>query len=308
MSASHIPVLLPETLAALDLRPGLTVVDGTLGLGGHAVEMLRRVTPNGRLIGIDFDATGLERARTRLAETGGRFDLRQGNFANLPGILVELGLAAVDRVLLDLGVSSPQLDDAARGFSYRKPGPLDMRMDPSRGRSAAELLRSISATDLAAALRDLGDEEDAEAIAALIVERRESMPIETTLDLAQIVCTIRNFTLERASGAKLHPAARTFQALRMLVNRELTNLERLLHVAPTLLAPGGILAVISFHSGEDRAVKHALRDGQRSGIYQDVSADAILAGDAEREENPRARSAKLRWARRAGAGSAPVAG
>jgi 16S rRNA (cytosine1402-N4)-methyltransferase len=171
-------------------------------------------------------------------------------------------------------------------------------MDPTRGRPAWALLERIDEAELAEALRDLGDEENAAEIARLVVERRSTSPIRTTGELAAIVCEARDFTMRRAAGAKLHPAARTFQAIRMLVNRELPNLERLLAVLPDCLAPGGTAAIISFHSGEDRRVKKSFREGFRAGAYADISPEAITAGEAEQRRNPRSRSAKLRWASR----------
>ena len=293
----HTSVLPAETLAALRLRPGVTVVDCTVGLGGHSALMLERVTPGGRLVGLDFDPANLARARARLADVpGGRFELHHSNFAGLPTVLASAGVTTVDAVLADLGVASPQIDDPARGFSYRHDGPLDMRMDPGRRESAADLLARLSETDLRDALLDLGDETDAPAIAKLIVRARRDRPIRTTGELMALVCQARDFTLQRAAGAKLHPAARTFQALRMLVNREADNLDRLLTIVPTLLRPGGRVAIISFHSGEDRRVKQSFRDGTRSGVYADSSADPVIATETERADNPRARSAKLRWA------------
>src|SRR5258708_2891758 len=211
---------------------------------------------------------------------------------------MQAGLEKVDAVIADLGVASPQIDDPARGFSYRRPGPLDMRMDPTRGQPASALVNRLSERELADALLGLGDETDAAKIARLIVERRRHGPILTTDDLTAIVCEARDFTLKRAAGAKLHPAARTFQAIRMLVNRETANLERLLAVAPDLLKPGGRIAIISFHSGEDRRVKRAFRDGRRGDIYRQTTVDPIVASAAEQAANPRSRSAKLRWARR----------
>jgi 16S rRNA (cytosine1402-N4)-methyltransferase len=235
-----------------------------------------------------------------LEAVGGDFVLVHNNFAALPAVLTQAGVEKVDAVLADVGVSSPQIDDPARGFSYKRPGPLDMRMDPTRGQPASSLINRMSERELAAALRELGDEGDAEKIARLIVERRKAKPIETTEELTAIVCEARDFTLKRAAGAKLHPAARTFQALRILVNRELANLDRLLAVLPDCLKPGGAAAVISFHSGEDRRVKAAFREGRRAGMYAEVSEDPIVADEAEQRTNPRSRSAKLRWARRAG--------
>ena len=266
--------------------------------------LLQRVTPGGRLIGLDFDPANLERARrqTGRCALAAAFELHHSNFAALPtAVLASTGVTARSHAILaDLGVASPQIDDPDRGFSYRHDGPLDMRMDPGRSTSAADLLARISEADLRDALLDYGDETDAPAIAKLIVRARRQEPIRTTGRLAALVCQARDFTLQRAAGAKLHPAARTFQALRMLVNREAENLERLLTVAPALLRPGGRLVMISFHSGEDRRVKQSFRDGLRAGTYADASPDAITAGDAERAANPRSRSAKVRWAERAG--------
>lgn len=304
----HVPVLLEHVLAVLNLRPGMTVVDCTLGLGGHSAAMLHAVstdksasTLGGRLIGIDFDPANMAIARGKLeqvnASGGARFDLYHNNFAALPTVLREAGVERVDAVLADVGVASTQIDDAARGFSYKKPGPLDMRMDPTRGQPASAIVNRLSEKELASALFDYGDETDAPQIAKLIIERRKQKPIETTTELMAIVCEARDFTIERAAGAKLHPAARTFQALRILVNREMANLERLLAVLPDVLNPGGVAAIISFHSGEDRRVKQAFRDGLRAGLYADISPDPIVADEDEQMRNPRSRSAKLRWAR-----------
>jgi 16S rRNA (cytosine1402-N4)-methyltransferase len=292
----HVPILLEEVVAILAPAPGRTIVDATIGLGGHAVELARR---GARIVGVDLDPAHVERARRRLARAGGDFVVRHGNFAGLPAILAELGIELVDGILADLGVASPHLDDPARGFSYRRPGPLDMRLDPTRGKPAAALLQEISEEDLARALRELGDEEQAERIARMIVERR---PVRTTRELAEIVCEARGFSPRRAAGARLHPAARTFQAIRMLVNRERPNLERLLAVLPRLLRPGGVAAILTFHSGEDRRVKQAFRDGLRAGIYDRGSDGPVRPGPEEQARNPRSRSAKLRWVRRASAG------
>ena len=298
----HVAVMVEEVLAALSPKRGQVFVDCTVGLGGHAAEILKRVLPGGRVIGMDFDPGSLAQARQRLTRVkcgAGHFELVQNNFAALPTVLAEAGLEKVDGILADLGVSSPQIDDPARGFSYRHNGPLDMRMDPARGQSAATLINRLPEDQLAAAHLELGDEEDAAAIARLIVQRRAVTPIATTQELAAVVCQARHFTMLRAAGAKLHPAARTFQALRILVNRELPNLDRLLAVAPDVLAPGASIAIITFHSGEDRRVKKAFIAGARAGLYAAISPDVIIATEEEVRANPRARSAKLRWARRA---------
>jgi 16S rRNA (cytosine1402-N4)-methyltransferase len=305
----HIPVLMDAVLSSLNPRPAQTLVDCTLGLGGHSSQLLRRIANPadparpGLLIGIDFDPANMAIARARLTETqarhGGRFELVHNNFAALPQALASLGIESVDAVLADVGVASTQIDDPDRGFSYRRPGPLDMRMDPTRGRPASEILNRLSQSELATAFRDLGDEEDADEIARLIVQYRKTTPITRTEQLVALVCQARDFTLERAAGAKLHPAARTFQALRILTNRELANLDRLLTVLPDLLKPGGVAAIISFHSGEDRIVKDAFKQAHRAGLYADIAPDPLIATEAESRLNPRARSAKLRWARKA---------
>jgi 16S rRNA (cytosine1402-N4)-methyltransferase len=299
----HRPVLLDEVLSALAPQPGETVVDCTLGWAGHAVELLRGVTPGGRLIAFDLDADNLPRARTRLEEKGGDFTLHHGNFAGIASVLASQGIEHVDGLLADLGMSSMQVDDAERGFSYARDGPLDMRMDRTRGRFAADLLATISEAELAQALREYGDEPEPDRVAALLIAARRETPIRRTSDLARILLEAQGQGTWRLHPSKekwnLHPAARTFQALRILVNRELANLEHLLRVLPSLLRAGGRAAIISFHSGEDRLVKAAFRDGQRAGLYAEVSPEPIRATFRERTANPRSRSAKLRWARRA---------
>ena len=294
----HIPVLLQEVLEVLAPRPGQIVVDCTLGLGGHAAAILERLLPGGRLIGIDMDPANLQMARQALQAKSDSFELYHNNFAALPTVLAQAGMERVDGIVADLGVASPQIDDPARGFSYRQPGPLDMRMDPTRGQPASTLINRLSQRELADALLELGDEDDAAEIARLIVRRRATRPILTTEELTEIVCEARDFTLKRAAGAKLHPAARTFQALRILVNRELANLDRLLAVLPGCLNPGGAAAIISFHSGEDRRVKRSFREGHATGLYEQISLDPVCAGPQEQRANPRSRSAKLRSARR----------
>jgi 16S rRNA (cytosine1402-N4)-methyltransferase len=298
----HISVLLDDVLRVLDPRPGQTFADCTLGLGGHSSAILERIAPGGRLIAIDFDPANIDRARGRLESVtpaSATFDLFHNNFAALPTVLATAGVERVDGVLADLGVASPQIDDPARGFSYRQEGPLDMRMDPTRGKPASDLVNRMGERELAEALLEYGDETDARDIARLIVERRKERPITTTYELMALVCEARDFTVERGAGAKLHPAARTFQALRILVNREMANLDRLLAVLPDVLRPGGVAAIISFHSGEDRRVKDAFRDGVRGGIYSEITRDPVTADEREQRDNPRSRSAKLRWARRA---------
>jgi 16S rRNA (cytosine1402-N4)-methyltransferase len=303
-AGEHRPVLLDEVLSVLDPRAGQTVVDCTVGWAGHAAELLRRVGPNGRLIGCDLDVDNLPRARERLEAIGHPFALHHGNFAGIQSALAAEGASAVDLLLADLGMSSMQVDDSERGFSYVRDGPLDMRMDRTRGRTAAALLASIRAEDLTRALAELGDEPHARTIVAAICKARELTPITRTAELSRIIADTKQpgekeWRLHpRKDRWNSHPAARTFQVLRILVNRELANLEQLLRVLPTVLSPGGRAAIISFHSGEDRQVKAAFRDGLRAGVYEALSEEPIRASFAERTANPRSRSAKLRWARR----------
>lgn len=306
--ALHLPVLFDQVLEVIDPRPGQVIVDCTLGLGGHAAAIMERMKGGGagsssRLIGIDLDPANIKLAKGRLEKVKGksevRFDLFHTNFSGLQGVIAQAGVEGgrVDAVLADVGVASTQIDDPQRGFSYRRPGPLDMRMDPGRGEPASALLARLSEQEMAEAFLEYGDEEDAAGVAALIVERRKERPITTTQELMEIICEARDFTVERGAGAKLHPAARTFQALRIMVNRELANLDSLLAVLPEVLKPGGIAAVISFHSGEDRRVKHAFMKGYRAGIYARESRDPLVATDEEVRFNARSRSAKLRWVR-----------
>jgi 16S rRNA (cytosine1402-N4)-methyltransferase len=298
--------MLEEVLHVLDVQPGAMVVDATVGWAGHAVELLLRTGPDGRLVGLDLDAENLPKAHDRLSETSLQFHLHHSNFAALPAILAIEGIATVQAVLADLGMSSMQVDDAERGFSYVREGPLDMRMDRSRGRTAAQLLANLPEPELARALSELGDEPEAERIAAALVAARQQAPLERTNDLSRVI--VEALQPSGSNGRwrlhpsprrwNTHPAARTFQVLRILVNRELANLEQLLRILPTVLAPGGVAAIVSFHSGEDGLVKAAFRDGLRSGIYCEIADTPLRAKPEERWNNPRSRSAKLRWARR----------
>jgi len=304
-AGEHRPVMLTEVLAALNPQPGQTLVDCTLGFAGHSVELLKAVAPDGVLIACDLDPGNFEPAREKLEATGGLFALHHINFAGLPRILAVEGATGVHGLLADLGMSSMQVDDRDRGFSFMRNGPLDMRMDPSRGRSAAELLNALDVSELAACFRDLGDEPQADRIAEAIVEHRKTKPLERTNELRELVEAAAPVVLDRMPGAKterkqkLMPTARVFQALRILVNRELANLQQLLRVLPQVLNPGGVAAVISFHSGEDRLIKTAFRDGLRAGVYSEISERPVRPAMDERKDNPRSRSAKLRWARRA---------
>ncbi len=299
-SREHVPVLLEEVREALALRRGDIVADVTLGLAGHAVPLLKAVGKRGRLVGLDLDPENLTQAQLELAATGLRFDLQHANFAGLPRALATLGIDGVDALVADLGVSSTQIDQAARGFSYLRPARLDMRMDPTRGRTAGALLDEITEANLATALRELGDEPDAAAIARIIAMARLSRPVDTTSRLVSLVCQAKGIPVPSRGWGRLHPAALTFQAVRMLVNREMENLAALLAFLPSCLRPGGRVAVISFHSGEDRLVKTSFKEGRSQGLYSKIAEDPVLPGDAEQEANPRSWSARMRWAVRSG--------
>lgn len=299
-AGEHRPVLLQEILTLLAPEPGQTMVDGTVGFGGHAAALADRLGPTGLLIGFDLDSEHLAKARTRLDARGCPTHLVQGNFAGLSNVLGLLQCPGVHGLVADLGMSSMQVDDPERGFSYRRDGALDMRMDRGRGRGAAHWLATISREDLTLALRELGDEPEAGAIAEAIVERRRLKPLTRTSELVDLILEATGQTgwrLHPAAGRwNLHPAARTFQALRMLVNRELANLEYLLRILPEALLPGGKAAIITFHSGEDRLVKKAFQEGKWRGLYETIANEPLRAGREERYDNPRSRSAKLRWA------------
>lgn len=307
----HIPIMVAEVLAALRPAANETVADLTVGYGGHAAAFLDCIAPDGLLIGLDLDGPQLAATGARLAQSiaPARLLLHNSHFAGLPKVLAGEGIArpdgtspGVDVIFADLGVSSMQIDDPQRGFSYKHDGPLDMRMNPTRPRTAADVLRTIAPRALAAALRDLSDEPDADQVAEAIVQRRSEGPIARTSELTEVVLAAKGFTRRswaaaaRAGDSALHPAARTFQALRILVNDELQGLEQLLRIIPDCLNPGGRVGFLTFHSGEDRRVKHAFSEGLRAGTYAQVCDEPIRAGPAERHANPRSTSAKLRWA------------
>ena len=304
---SHKPVLLEESIRALNIRPEGIYLDGTLGRAGHSREIARRLS-SGRLICVDRDQAALDAARERLAEWIGRVELVHSNFDALDDILDGLGLAGVDGMLFDLGVSSPQLDDAVRGFSYMADAPLDMRMDQNQPLTAGRIVNEWPQEELRRILWQYGEERYAPQIAAAIVRHRVDKPIETTLELVEVV---KAAMPAKARKEKQHPAKRTFQAIRIAVNDELGSVERMLRRAVPRLNKGGRLAVITFHSLEDRIVKTELARFARGCICPPdfpvcvcgrtpevrlVNKKPILPTDRELEENPRARSAKLRAA------------
>jgi len=310
MAFVHASVLLREVLEYLTPRDGEIYVDCTVGGGGHSEAILKAASV--RLIGVDRDPAALAATRDRL---GDRIELVHGELGEIAQVLADLKLPHVNGFLLDLGVSSPQLDHADRGFSFSQDGPLDMRMDPTRGPTALELIRQTDADDLAALISELGEERYAKKIARMI---KEAEKLETTSDLAAI-CARAIPTIEQRKS-KIHPATRTFQALRIAVNRELDQLERFLATFADLLAPGGRCVVISFHSLEDRLVKNCFRDlewtsslprklaeeaGERvDPVVEVLTRKAVFADDAEIAANPRARSARLRACSRTAAPNA----
>jgi len=303
----HRPVLLDEVLEGLNIKPSGVYVDGTFGRGGHAGSILEHLNEDGRLLAIDKDPQAIEFAKLRFADDK-RFEIKQGSFAMMSEMVENAGLTGqVDGVLLDLGVSSPQLDDADRGFSFMKQGPLDMRMDSANGQTAAQWLNNADLEEISIAIRDYGEERFHYRIARAIVEKRELSPLQTTTDLANLI----EDTVPRKGREKnKHPATRSFQAIRIFINRELDDLHLGLEQALAALKIGGRLAVISFHSLEDRIVKRYFRkqsQGQRlpldlpvqheeTGATIKLIGKAIRAGKAELEVNIRARSAVLRIA------------
>lgn len=294
-AGSHIPILVDECLEALKLQPGMTGVDATLGYGGHAVRILEQISPTGKLTGLDMDPLELPKTETRLRGLGfgeDRFEAVRSNYAGIAKVLAERDLAEVDFIFADLGCSSMQFDDPSRGFSFKNAGPLDMRMNPSRGLSAADWLARVSPEKLETALHEHADEPRAESIALALA----GTWFASTLALAQ---AIRESIHVSDDEERELTVRRVFQAVRIAVNEEFTALDAFLRALPNCLKPGGRAAILTFHSGEDRRVKQFMRAGIRDGVYSDMSAGTITAGPEERRLNPRSSSAKLRWIIRA---------
>ena len=298
-AGTHRPIMVAEVLECLRPAPGEIAVDCTLGGGGHARAILERLQPGGKLIGLDVDPIELPRTEAALRAAGfgpETFVARRTNFAGLAQALAAEGVGAADLILADLGVSSMQLDNPARGFTYKEPAPLDMRMNPSRGETAAELLARIDEPELARILTEHADEPHAAFIARIL----KGQPVATTHLLERLV---RTRLMADVPGVALADAKmsvrRTLQALRIAVNDEFTVLEALLRMLPSCLAPGGRVAILTFHSGEDRRVKKAFQAGHRDGVYSDVARRVIQAAMQETRANRRASAAKLRWAVRA---------
>ncbi len=302
-AGSHIPVLAEEVLGCLKPRPGQVVADCTIGYGGHALEFIKVIGPTGRLIAFDVDGAELERTRNRLSKEKTPISFYHSNFAGIANVLNKEKLDGYDIIFADLGVSSMQIDNPDRGISYKNEGPLDMRMDERLKRTGADLLKTLSEEELAKAFLELSDEPDYQEIAWTIVAQRSIQPITTVSQLVRLVFAVKGLTVnswkkkQRSSKfGSLHPAARTFQALRILVNDELGSLKELLRLAPYCLRPGGRIGIISFHSGEDRLVKQSFRDGVQAGLYQSAAENAIVPRIKEIMSNPRCSSAKFRWA------------
>lgn len=311
MAYRHVPAMRREVLAYLDCRPGMVVVDGTLGGAGHAREICARILPGGRLIGIDQDPEAIANARSVLAPFGERVELVRENFANMAEVLSRLGLNGADGILLDLGLSLNQLENSGRGFSFQREEPLDMRMDPRTAETAADVIGRLDEGELERIFRDYGEERHARSIARRLAAERRRQPIRTSAELARIVCA----AVPRAKTGRhrIHPATRVFMALRIAVNRELERLEAFLAALPRLLNPGGRVCILSFHSLEDRIVKrrfNALAQEPRpdpwpgesatqpGGVLKILTRKVVRPGPDEIAENPMARSTKLRAAER----------
>lgn len=289
----HTPVMLGEVLEYLNLAPGKIIVDATVGTAGHSLEILKKITPGGRLIGIDRDEEALEIARPRLENFGGEFVLSHGSFADIDKITAKLGYERVDGILFDLGVSSLQLRNPERGFSFSQEGPLDMRMDKTSYISAYDLVNNLNQEEISALLWDFGQERWHNRIARLIVQERQNSPIATTTQLSDIVLRAVPY---KQRFYRIHPATRTFQAVRIAVNRELESLETAITKSAGILAQGARLCAISFHSLEDRIVKWRFRDLSAKGQINILTPKPLVPSWAQVKENPSSRSSKLRAA------------
>lgn len=293
----HRPIMVSEVIDALRPVPGNLALDCTLGRGGHARAILDRILPGGRLIGCDVDPIELPRTEAEVRAAGFGTDVCEVHRTNFAGVTTVLAGRLADVVLADLGVSSMQLDNPDRGFSYKEDGPLDMRMNPAKGEPASTLLQRLTEPELADLLVENADEPFAEEVARVLKETTAHAQAASTKVVANAVRDGLSSAFPRLDAVELtRSVRRTFQALRIAVNGEFVVLDALLRVLPQCLAPGGRVAILTFHSGEDRRVKRAFLDGHRSGIYSDVATDVLRATPEERRANPRASSAKLRWA------------
>ncbi len=302
-AGTHRPICVREILEVLAPRSGEMAVDCTLGYGGHAMELLPRLLPGGRLFGLDVDSIELPKTEERLRASGvptEALTVCHSNFAGLARVLAAQGVSGVDMVLADLGCSSMQFDNPARGFSFKLEGPLDLRMNPNKGRPASALLAAVDEATLTRILQDNADEPKATEIARAIKLEQSRSPITTTSALTRVIRAVLAGPRQSMPTSERDTSVRrVFQALRIAVNEEFTALETFLRFLPDCLNPGGRVAILTFHSGEDRRVKKAFQEGQRNGVYATVAREVIRPGAEEVRANPRASSAKLRWAIRA---------
>ena len=293
----HIPVMLHEVIDYLLLKPGQLIVDATLGTGGHAVEILKRITPHGRLIGLDRDAESINVCRKRLSDFSNNCEFVQANFVDLDQVLARLGIDKIDGIIFDLGISTFQLKDAQRGFSFLEEGPLDMRMDRDSYISAYDLVNNLNESEISNMLWSFGQERWHNRIAHLLVQERLNQPVSSTKQLANLVMRAIPHRYLR-SYYRIHPATRTFQALRIAVNRELEIIESAIKKAVTILGKQARICVISFHSLEDRVVKHTFRSLKADGLIDIITPKPLTPTAAEVEANPSSRSSKFRVAER----------
>ena len=291
----HIPVMLAEVIDHLNLKPGQTIVDATMGTGGHSENILKRISPGGRLIGIDRDQDSLDVAKERLKSYADLCDFIHGNFSDIDTILDSLGVKEVQGILFDLGISSYQLEDPSRGFSFQYEGPLDMRLDRTSYISAYDLINNLNEEEISDMLWSFGQERWHNRIAHVLVREREKCPIATTMQLSKLVTAA---IPHRFRYYRIHPATRTFQAVRIAVNRELENLKTALEKSIGLLAKRGRICVISFYSLEDRIVKWGLRESASAEKIEIITPKPLIPGEEEVMDNPASRSAKLRVAER----------
>lgn len=302
-ASTHVPIMVGEVIKSLSPKPGEIVADCTLGYGGHTMEFIKHIGPDGKLIGFDVDGAQLNQTKDRLSGQKTQMSFYHSNFAGVANVLKKENIAGYDIIFADIGVSSMQIDNPDRGMSYKHNGPIDMRMDERIKQTGADLLNTLSEEALSNAFMEFADEPDHKEIAAEIIARRAEALIKETAELVEIIFRAKGINQKEwqkqqknSKSGLANPAAKTFQVLRILVNDELGSLKELLRVAPYCLNPGGRIGIISFHSGEDRLVKKAFKSGLESGIYQAVAENAITPTQQEIASNTRSASAKFRWA------------
>lgn len=301
-AGTHVPIMVDEVISLLKPAAGMVVADCTIGYGGHANAFMNCLGADGKLVGFDVDSNELEKTKTRLEGKETPLVVYNKNFAGIASVMGELGIEGFDIIFADLGVSSMQVDDPSRGISYKNKGPLDMRMDTRLAQTGMDILEKLSQEQLSSGLWELSDEPDHERIAAAIIKQRQVSTITQTSQLIRLIFDVKNLTIkewkeqQKKKFNTLHPAARTFQALRIMVNDELGVLKQLLRIAPDCLKGGGRIGFLSFHSGEDRLVKQSFKEGYELGIYSSIAKNPITPRIKEIRDNPRSSSAKFRWA------------